>query len=173
MTTLVDRYGKAFFAGLLWRLWQHRDLLRELMRRDLHEAYAGSALSQAWAMLHPLLLVSLYGFVFGYVFTSQAGSDMPAEPDFAVFMLIGLATWMTVQAARSLSNRAPAGSLGPGGARPPAHWHRRRGRLFGSPVPDRESAAAAGDLPDRRPADAVDRRRAVSFGADGVYPRYP
>ena len=100
MTTLVDRYGKAVFAGLLWRLWQHRDLLRELVRRDLHEAYAGSALSQAWAVLHPLLLVSLYGFVFGYVFTSQAGSDMPAEPDFAVFMLVGLATWMLAVAGQ-------------------------------------------------------------------------
>jgi homopolymeric O-antigen transport system permease protein len=99
MATLVERYGKAVVVGLLWRLWQHRDLLRELVRRDLHEAYAGSVLSQAWAVLHPLLLVSLYGFVFGYVFTSQAGTDMPAEPDFAVFMLVGLATWMTVQAA--------------------------------------------------------------------------
>lgn len=84
---------------LFARLWRHRELLRELVSRDLSEAYAGSMLARAWAVLHPLLLICLYLFVFGYVFTARVGGDLPSEPDFAVFMLSGLACWLTIQSA--------------------------------------------------------------------------
>lgn len=84
---------------LAFRLWRHRELLRELVRRDLSEAYAGSVLAKSWALLHPLLLIALYLFVFGYVFVARLGAELPAVPDFAVFMLAGLSAWLTVQAA--------------------------------------------------------------------------
>jgi lipopolysaccharide transport system permease protein len=88
---------------LFGRLWRHRNLLQELVKRDLSESYAGSMLARAWAVLHPLLLIGLYLFVFGYIFTARVGSDLPAAPDFAVFMLSGLACWLTVQNALAKS----------------------------------------------------------------------
>lgn len=84
---------------LFQRLRRHRQLLGELVRRDLEDAYAGSVLASAWSVLHPLLLIGVYVFVFGYVFTARLGADMPEEPDFAVFMLSGLVVWLTVAAA--------------------------------------------------------------------------
>lgn len=84
-----------FFA----RLWRHRELLRELVSRELSDAYAGSVLAKAWAVLHPLLLIGLYLFVFGYVFVARVGANLPTAPDFAVFMLSGLTCWLTVQSA--------------------------------------------------------------------------
>ncbi len=81
------------------RIWKQRELLRELVRRELDENYAGSMLARSWAILHPLLLIALYLFVFGYVFTTRIGADLPTVPDFAVFMLAGLACWLTVQSA--------------------------------------------------------------------------
>jgi lipopolysaccharide transport system permease protein len=85
----------AFVKGVL----RKRELLRELVRRDLHEAYAGSVLARSWAVLHPILLIALYLYVFGFVFTTRVGGHLPEAPDFAVFMLSGLACWLTVQAA--------------------------------------------------------------------------
>jgi lipopolysaccharide transport system permease protein len=84
-----------FFA----RLWRHRELLRELISRELSDAYAGSVLAKTWAVLHPLLLIGLYLFVFGYVFVARVGAHLPTVPDFAVFMLSGLTCWLTVQSA--------------------------------------------------------------------------
>jgi lipopolysaccharide transport system permease protein len=103
MSSHIRRSGDPILLTLGYRLWRHRDLLMELVRRDLQEAYAGSVLARAWAVLHPLLLVCIYGYVFGYVFTTQLGTDMLQEPDFAVFMLIGLATWLTIQPALAKS----------------------------------------------------------------------
>jgi len=103
MSSRSRHSGDPVLLTLGYRLWRHRDLLVELVRRDLQEAYAGSVLARAWAVLHPLLLVCIYGYVFGYVFTAQLGADMPQEPDFAVFMLIGLATWLTIQPALAKS----------------------------------------------------------------------
>lgn len=86
-------------AELFRQLRRHRQLLGELVRRDLEESYAGSVLSSFWAILHPLLLIGVYVFVFGYVFTARIGGDLPEVPDFAVFMLSGLVVWLTVAAA--------------------------------------------------------------------------
>jgi lipopolysaccharide transport system permease protein len=83
----------------LRRIWLRRELLHELVRRELQDAYAGSVLARAWAVLHPLLLTLLYLFVFGYVFQARGVLPFPAGTDFAVFVLPGLACWLTVQAA--------------------------------------------------------------------------
>ncbi|PZO75755.1 MAG: ABC transporter [Mesorhizobium amorphae] len=106
----VRTLDSAPVTTLLRRLWRHRDLLRELTARDLSEAYAGSMLSRLWAVLHPLLLIGVYVFVFGYVFTARLGADLPAEPDFAVFILAGLGLWLSIQAALAKSASALVGS---------------------------------------------------------------
>jgi lipopolysaccharide transport system permease protein len=95
--TAADETGG--LSLLLRDTWRHRDLLAELVRRDLNESYAGSMLSRAWAILHPLMLIGLYLFVFGYIFTTRVGANLPETPDFAVFLLSGLACWLTVQNA--------------------------------------------------------------------------
>src|ERR1043165_10260833 len=52
-------------------------LLRELVRRDFHARFTGSALGIFWAVLQPLSLVVVYWFVFTYMFTRgpAAGND--------------------------------------------------------------------------------------------------
>ena len=109
MTEITHRGGvsgsgslREFFARILG----NRELLRELVRRDLEESYAGSMLSRFWAFAHPLLTILLYLFVFGYVFTARVGANLPDAPDYAVFMLAGLTYWMSAQAALSKTTSA-------------------------------------------------------------------
>lgn len=86
-------------APILRRMVEHRELLTELVHREIVDAYAGSMLARGWALLHPILMIGVYVFVFGYVFTTRLGAQLPAEPDFAVFILSGLSAWLTVQTA--------------------------------------------------------------------------
>lgn len=95
--------------GFLRRVWQRRELLRELVRREMQEAYAGSVLARVWAVLHPALLIGLYLFVFGYVFQARTGREVPPGADFAMLALPGLACWLAVQAAMA---RAAASLVG-------------------------------------------------------------
>jgi lipopolysaccharide transport system permease protein len=97
------RSSEGGLVQLLVRLWRHRDLLHELVKRELGDSYAGSMLSLVWAFLNPLLLIGLYVFIFGYVFTTRVGGNLPVEPDFAVYILSGLTIWLTVQAALAKS----------------------------------------------------------------------
>ena len=100
MTARVGEAGDNGVGGFLRAVWRRRELLRELVRRDVEEAYSGAMFARFWAFAHPLLIILLYLFVFGYVFVARLGGGaMPAEPDFAVYMLAGLASWLTAQAA--------------------------------------------------------------------------
>jgi lipopolysaccharide transport system permease protein len=78
-------------------------LLRQLVQRELQDRYRGSLLGFAWAFLLPLGMVSIYTFVFGYVFNARWGaSSSPVE--FAVFLYCGLVPYQFVADALS---RAP------------------------------------------------------------------
>ncbi len=50
-------------------LRQHRSLLLRLVRRDVASRYQGSSAGLLWSLATPLLMLAVYLFVFGYVFT--------------------------------------------------------------------------------------------------------
>jgi ABC-type polysaccharide/polyol phosphate export permease len=64
----------------------HRQLLFELMHRDFDNRYAGSVLGVLWTQLYPLLLLTVYSFVFSVIFTNTI-------PNFPVFLFVGIAIW--------------------------------------------------------------------------------
>jgi len=73
----------------------HRNLhlLRELIRRDFHARFTGSALGVLWAVLQPLSLVVLYWFVFTYMFTPRAGAG---NDRYIYFLIAGLIPWLAI-----------------------------------------------------------------------------
>lgn len=58
-------------AGAPWEpllsLWSHRELFLRILSRDLQSAFRGSLLGLAWIVVIPLVLVTIYSFVFGVV----------------------------------------------------------------------------------------------------------
>lgn len=68
------------------RLIAYRDLLKNLIRRDLRVRYQESALGFAWSMLNPIL----YLVVFYVVFNVFLPGGIPYFP---VFLLSGLLPW--------------------------------------------------------------------------------
>jgi ABC-type polysaccharide/polyol phosphate export permease len=63
----------------------HRDLLIQLVRRDILTRYKRSFLGVAWTMLNPLGIMLVLSFVFSHVFSSTHA--------YAAFILSGLMAW--------------------------------------------------------------------------------
>ncbi|HOB76845.1 MAG TPA: ABC transporter permease [Phycisphaerae bacterium] len=59
---------------LLRTLWAHRELIRQLTWRNVLARYRGSALGLAWSFVFPLLMLTVYTFVFGVVLKAKWGN---------------------------------------------------------------------------------------------------
>src|SRR5437762_248676 len=70
-----------------------RLLFHNFFRRELTTRYLGSLTGLAWALLHPLALLGVYGFVFTTVFktTGFAGQS------FLAFVAVALWPWLAAQ----------------------------------------------------------------------------
>jgi homopolymeric O-antigen transport system permease protein len=66
-------------------LFQYRDLLFQLVRRDIVARYKRSTLGIAWTMLNPLGMMLILTIVFGQLFSSVKG--------YAAYVLCGLVVW--------------------------------------------------------------------------------
>ncbi len=67
-------------------LWQYRDLLWQLIVRNIKTRYKRSVLGILWTMLNPLLMMLVLTFVFSNIFRFQ-------QPHYAAYALAGLALW--------------------------------------------------------------------------------
>lgn len=80
--------------SLFSSLWQHRQLIAQMTKREVIGRYRGSALGLAWSFLNPLLMLSVYTFVFSVVFKSRwGGGASGAEQSqalFAIMLFVGL-----------------------------------------------------------------------------------
>ena len=79
----------------------HRYLFEQMVRRELRQKYRGSALGVLWYVINPLVLMGAYYLMFGVIF------DAASEPDYPLFLLVGLIVWVffsqaVVSAAPSL-----------------------------------------------------------------------
>jgi lipopolysaccharide transport system permease protein len=90
-------------------LWQRRELLLEMTRRDIVERYAGQALGAWWAIIAPLLTMATYVLAFGVIFRSRIGPDDDGT-GYVAFALAGLVPWMGLQEGLSRSTAAIAGN---------------------------------------------------------------
>lgn len=71
-------------------LWRNRGLTHALIKREVIGRYRGSTLGILWSFFNPIFMLSVYTFVFGFVFKSRwvGGSDSTAE--FALVLFSGL-----------------------------------------------------------------------------------
>lgn len=100
MSTAPVAYGDAHpLQRTPWARYRHSLWL--LTTRDLKVRYSTSALGYVWSVLDPLVMASIYWFVFTQVFHRIAGT----EP-YIVFLLSALLPWMWFNGAVSDSTRA-------------------------------------------------------------------
>src|SRR5678815_2128243 len=73
----------------LAQLARYRGLIRSLVARELTARYRGSVLGFFWSFVNPLLLLSIYTFVFAYIMPNNE----PRTKPYSVFMFCGLLPW--------------------------------------------------------------------------------
>ena len=73
----------------LAQLVRYRGLIQSLVARELKARYRGSVLGFLWSFINPLLLLSIYTFVFTKVIPNR---NEIAQP-YAVFMFCGILPW--------------------------------------------------------------------------------
>jgi len=72
---------------LLCSLYEYRDMIISLVRRDLKGRYKGSVLGFFWTFLNPLLQLCVYTMVFSIILRNGI-------PDFYLFLFVALVPWL-------------------------------------------------------------------------------
>ena len=78
--------GRPSLLGRARDVWRYRELLVNLVRKELKVRYKNSALGFVWSLLNPALYLVVFYVVFQVVL--DAGI-----PDFPIFLLAGLLPW--------------------------------------------------------------------------------
>lgn len=78
-------------AYLAASLWRHRDLIGQMVRREVIGRYKGSVMGLAWSFLNPLLMLLIYTFVFSVVFKARwGGLEQDSRSSFAIVLFVGM-----------------------------------------------------------------------------------
>ncbi len=80
----------------LRELYRYRELIRNLVARDLKVRYRNSILGFIWCLVNPLLMMLVFTFVFTILMKS-------AIPKYPIFILTGILAWNFQSAAVSQS----------------------------------------------------------------------
>jgi ABC-type polysaccharide/polyol phosphate export permease len=87
--------GRLFLGNLL----RHRTLLWQLVRRDFHQRYVGSAAGWLWSVVHPAVLLGSWTFLFEYIL--KQGQVVTARgvvtQHYTLFLLAGYLPWFLFQ----------------------------------------------------------------------------
>ncbi len=76
-------------TGALRSIYDHRDLLRSLVRREIEAKYRATTLGLLWVVIYPLMMLGVYTFVFAGVFGARWG-DRGNWTDFVPMLYCGL-----------------------------------------------------------------------------------
>jgi lipopolysaccharide transport system permease protein len=83
-------------VNFLGKLRIQRTLLRNLVLRDLKSRYVGSMMGLFWAVIHPLVLLLTYTFVFSVILKMRPWKDAGTD-SFAIFIFSGILPWLLFQ----------------------------------------------------------------------------
>ena len=76
---------------------QHRALLRHIAMREIKGSYRGSLLGVGWIVLIPLIRMSIYTFVFGFIFKARFSMSSTEGPlEFALGIFLGLTVFQLI-----------------------------------------------------------------------------
>lgn len=93
-------------AALTRCVWQHRDLILQMTRREVVGRYRGSIMGIAWSFFNPILMLVVYTFVFSVVFKARWGTGADeSQATFAIVLFVGLIVYGLFS---EIVNRAPA-----------------------------------------------------------------
>jgi lipopolysaccharide transport system permease protein len=86
----------------LREVWENRDLVYFLVRRDVLIRYKQTTVGAVWAILQPILLAVVFSVFLGHLAKVPSGGGVP----YPVFALTGMAMWLYFSSAMTLSSES-------------------------------------------------------------------
>lgn len=96
--------------SLVNSLWRNRQLILQMTKRDVIGRYKGSVVGLLWSFFNPILMLTMYTFIFSVVFKARWGiNGDETKSQFAMILFVGL---MLHNFFSEVLNRAPGLVLG-------------------------------------------------------------
>jgi lipopolysaccharide transport system permease protein len=89
LTVLPHIPGSLFARNLVER----RSLLFQLVRRDFEKRFVGSVIGWIWGLIHPLVLLLSWTFVFSVCLRMELGPEAPTR-NYPLFLFAGMLPWL-------------------------------------------------------------------------------
>ncbi|HYM12162.1 MAG TPA: ABC transporter permease [Bryobacterales bacterium] len=83
-------------ALFLRNLVRQRSLVFQLVRRDFEQRFVGSAVGWIWGIIHPLVLLAAYTFIFTYCLRQRLGPGQLTD-NYPIFLFAGMLPWLLFQ----------------------------------------------------------------------------
>jgi homopolymeric O-antigen transport system permease protein len=81
--------GRHFARNLVER----RTLITQLVKRDFQQRYVGSAVGWIWGLIHPLVLLASYVFIFSVCLKQKPGVTEVTQ-NYPMFLFAGMLPWL-------------------------------------------------------------------------------
>src|SRR5246127_4968693 len=81
--------GRLFLQNLVER----RSLLFQLVRRDFEQRFVGSAAGWLWGVIHPLVLLASYTFIFSFCLKTPPGPGQLTQ-SYPLWLFAGMLPWL-------------------------------------------------------------------------------
>ena len=96
----------------LRNLVRQRSLIFQLVRRDFQQRFIGSAVGWIWGLIHPLVLLVAYTFIFSYCLRIPLDPGQVTD-NYPIFLFAGMLPWLLFQETvlRSASALVDYGAL--------------------------------------------------------------
>lgn len=97
-------------VSLICSLWNNRQLIVQMTKREIVGRYKGSVMGLLWSFLNPVLMLVVYTFVFSVIFKARWGiGEDESKTQFAVVLFVGMIVHGLLA---EVLNRAPSLILG-------------------------------------------------------------
>jgi lipopolysaccharide transport system permease protein len=84
-------------------LWRHRQLIIHTTQSDIRARYTGSMLGLTWAILNPLLLLSVYVLIYVAILKVRVPSGQGSAFEYTLIIFAGLIPWFGFSEATAAS----------------------------------------------------------------------
>lgn len=75
---------------MVMSIWKQRQLIATLVRREVIGRYKGSTMGLFWSLFNPMLMLTVYTFVFSVVFKTRWSAESTSKTEFALILFSGL-----------------------------------------------------------------------------------
>lgn len=93
--------------SLVRSLWQHRQLIVQMTKREVVGRYKGSVIGLAWSFFNPIFMLAVYTIVFSMIFKARwgVGGADESKTQFALILFVGM---IVLNLFSEVINRAPS-----------------------------------------------------------------